>query len=123
MFESEPVARTRNAQGQEVNEHGLVLSVCEFCRKPIAWVHDFGNPNARTAEGKVSKRIPIDPQPSRLGTLVVNQTAEGPRVGEMRHNQAAGFRATGGKTFIRHVKTCTKAAEMRRGVVARHKRK
>lgn len=123
MFEVEPIRRTRNAKGALVNEHGLALSRCEFCHDEIAWVHDFGNPNARTAEGKIPKRIPVDPQPSSLGTLALTLTAEGPKVGEMRHNQAAGFRTSGGKTFIRHVKTCTKADEMRRGVVARHKRK
>lgn len=118
--------RTRREPPAKLSSTGLPLAKCEFCREAIVWAETFPNPNARTAEARREvKLVPIDPEPSTVtqANLVVTLRAVGrPQVGEMRVNQAAGFRQAGGKTYIRHIKTCVKAEEMRRGVVKRHKR-
>lgn len=124
MFEETPEVTVPLRRGEKrTNEYGLVIDRCEFCREDIAWVETFENPNARTPAGQVPKRVPIDPRPTRIGTLALTHTEQGPRVGEMKHGQAAGFRAAGQPTFIRHIKTCSRAEEMRRGVKTKHARK
>lgn len=110
----------------KLSSTGLPLAQCEFCKAEIVWVETYPNPRARTAEARRAvDLVPIDPEPSALtqANLVVTVRKEGrPQVGEMRLNQAAGYRASGGKTYIRHVRTCTKADELRRGVLRRHTR-
>lgn len=110
------------------NSSGLPLTKCEFCGEHILWVREVDNPNARTPEGKIGKLIPIDPEPvnDQRATLVMSPPAgtyPQHRVGEMRTNQAAGYRASGGRTYLRHVKTCSNADELRRGVKTRHQRR
>jgi hypothetical protein len=107
---------------------GLLLAACEFCRAPIVWARELDNPNARTPEGKIGKLVPIDPEPStdpraNLALSPPSGTHPQHRVGEMRPAQAAGYRAAGKDTYIRHVKTCTHADDLRRGVAARHGRR
>lgn len=118
--------RTRREPPAKLSSTGLPLATCEFCRAPIVWAETFPNPRARTAEARAEvKLVPIDPEPSIVtqANLVVTVRESGrPQVGEMRVNQAAGYRQAGGHTYIRHVKTCVKADELRRGVVKRHKR-
>lgn len=129
--------RSQVSRREEVthNSVGLALARCEFCREPIVWVREMDNPRARTPEGRIGKLIPIDPEPSDDPHAVLAlsppfdkypkgvyapRDCSQHRVGEMRPTQAAAYRAAGKSTFIRHVRTCVKADELRRGVVKRH---
>jgi len=109
------------------NSAGLATARCEFCHAPIIWAETYPNPNARTAKGKESKLLPIDAEPTddpraRLA-LTTREDWPRPRVAEMTFNAMCGYKDHGGVVYIQHVKTCTKADDMRRGVVARHTRK
>lgn len=115
-----PIKRAAQPAKPTQSSTGLPLAECEFCHEPIVWAETFPNRAARTAEGREPKLVPIDPEPTtdQRANLAVTQRPQGrPQVGEMRHGQAAGYREAGGKVYIRHVKTCTKAAEMLRGIV------
>jgi hypothetical protein len=108
----------------QLSSEGLPLARCEFCGEPIVWAETHPNPNARTAKGQEPKLVPIDPEPTTdpRARLAVT-TKEGwprPRVGEMTYNAMRGYLDRGGKIYIQHVKTCTKADDMRRGIVNRH---
>lgn len=108
-----------------VNSEGYRLAQCEFCRGPILWAREMDNPKARTPEGVAGKLVPIDPEPTTDQRAVLALSPPSgkhpqPRVGTMRTGQAAGYRAAGGQTYLQHVKSCTKADDMRRGVVKRH---
>jgi hypothetical protein len=118
-------AKQRATASPKLPSAGLPLAQCEFCRSPIVWAETFPNRNARTTEGREPKLVPIDPEPNAtLGNLAVTKRAQGrPQVGEMTRNQAAGFRDRGGQLYVRHVKTCTKANEMRRDIKSRHTRR
>jgi hypothetical protein len=122
MFEVTPSTRPQQVG---VNEYGLKLAACEFCREPIAWVMTRPNLNARTPEGKLPKRMPIDPLPSSLGKLALTlRPGDLPEVGEFGSiGQAAGYRAAGNPTFIQHVKTCARREELVRGVKRKRTRK
>ena len=120
-------ATSRRLAPPAISTTGLPLARCEFCGGDIAWVRELDNPKARTPEGKIGTLVPIDPEPSTdpRATLAVSApSGKHPqhRIGEMNPNQAAGYRAAGKPTYIRHVKTCVKADDMRRGVVRRHSR-
>lgn len=117
-----------------VNSLGIPIVKCEFCNSPIVWVREVDNPNAYTPEGKTGKLIPIDPEPSTdiRATLALSPPAgkdflgrELPqhRAGEMRPGQAAGYREAGKQTWLRHVKSCANADDMRRGIKARRTRR
>lgn len=120
------------------NAAGIELARCEFCHEPIMWVRELDNPRARTPEGKIGKLIPIDPEPTDdphavlvlsppVDSYVRGKTPPGDygqqRAGEMRSSQAKAYRDSGGQTYVRHVRTCVKADELRRGVVKRHTRR
>lgn len=96
---------------------------CEFCREVIVWAEWVHNPRARTKKGP--QIVPIDPEPNdRIGKLVLTpRKGDRPLVGEMSVNQAAGYREHGGHTYVQHVKTCVKADELKRKIVARNSRK
>lgn len=122
---------SRKGAPPKLNSEGYPLARCEFCRESIIWAREMDNPRARTPEGKIGKLVPIDPEPVTeqravlalsppSGKDYLGKPCPQPRVGELRLNQAVAFRAAGKKTYIRHVKTCTHADELRRGVVRRH---
>jgi hypothetical protein len=128
--------RRRNAAAAQVrlNSQGVPMARCEFCRSDIIWCETLPNPNARTPEGRKPKLIPMDPEPETEDTgwaiwamtirpNLSNGLTQRPQVGEMKRNQANGYRARGGQTYVQHVKTCTHAEELRRGVQRRHQGK
>jgi hypothetical protein len=86
---------------------------CKFCHAPIVWTQTIPNPNARTPGGKESKLIPMDAEPVDTTKFIItaNPGDGRPLFDEMgTHNQAAGWRASGKKTYQKHVKTCTKVS-------------
>jgi hypothetical protein len=95
---------------------------CEFCREQIVWCEWMPNPRARTKKGP--QLVPVDPEPNdRIGLLVMTpRPGDRPLVGEMSRNQAAGYREHGCHTYVQHIKTCTKADELKRKVVARNRK-
>lgn len=107
-----------------LSSQGLPVAKCEFCSAPIVWAETHPNPNARTAAGREPKLVPIDAEPTtdNRARLVVttNKDWPRPRVGEMTYNAMRGYIERGGLVYVQHVKTCTKADDMRRGIVNRH---
>jgi hypothetical protein len=86
---------------------------CKYCGEPIVWAETQPNPRARTEAGKREvKLVPMDAEPSALACFTLTKDPAGgrPLFGEMGRNQAAGYRASGGKTYQRHVKTCARVS-------------
>jgi hypothetical protein len=84
---------------------------CSFCKQPIIWTQEVPSPRAKN-----SRKVPLDAEPNdtTVWTITPNP-GDLPWLGEMRRNQAAGYRATGGKTYQKHVKTCTRVKDWPKG--------
>jgi hypothetical protein len=96
---------------------------CEFCREAIIWAEWMPNPRARTNRGP--QLVPLDFEPAERGRIALTERkGDRPLAGEMSRNQAAGYRnSTGKPLYVQHAKTCVKADELRRKIVARHARR
>jgi hypothetical protein len=98
-------------------------SQCEFCRAAIIWAEWMPNPRARKKLD--TQVVPLDVEPNdRVGVIALTERpGQRPLAGEMTRNQAAGYRERGGHTYVQHAKTCVKADELKRKIVARHARR
>jgi hypothetical protein len=92
-------------------------SPCKFCKARIIWAETLPNPAGRTPEKRrETKLIPFDAKPYPMSTWVLHLNGTGrPTCGEMKRGQAAGFRASGGSTYQKHVKTCTRVQDWPKG--------
>lgn len=86
----------------------LPIGKCGFCKELIIWAEEQPNPKARTKQEV--KLVPFDAGSNDHALFVLTSIPgkKRPVFGMMKNNQAAGYRASGGKTFQKHSKTCTK---------------
>lgn len=97
---------------------GLPVTTCNFCKGAIIWAETAPNRNARTAAKRAeTSLVPFDAEATERGrwALTPREKPQRPLCGEMKPGMAAGYRASGKRTFQRHVKTCPNVAKWPKG--------
>lgn len=79
------------------------LERCRSCNRPIVW--------ANTSNGKT---MPLDPEPSDRGNLVVSLTDNILHAGVVRGPQRDGLRAARKPLYLSHFTTCPHADNWRK---------